>query len=407
MELLSPAGDFSKLKTAVAYGADAVYIGGQSYGLRAMSKNFSDKEISLAAAYAHERGVRLYVTANIFAKESDLPGMGGYFRRLSQAGVDAAIISDPGVFAIAREAAPELELHVSTQANCANSRAVEFWRGQGAKRVILARELSLAEIAEIGVKTTGVCLEAFVHGAMCVSYSGRCLLSSYMTGRSANRGECAHPCRYRYVLEEEKRPGMYMPVEEDGRGTYFMAARDLCMAAHLPEMERAGIGAIKIEGRMKSEYYVATVTGAYRRALDDLAAGEELYRANIPEYLYDLGKAGSRGVSTGFYFGIQGDEAIAYGGSGSDNYVFCGAVLEYDAHRGAALIEQRNKFSPGDEVEFLTPRGRGFSQKIGGMTDEDGTELESAPHPRQKVWVAVERPVKEMDIMRKQMPVKA
>ncbi|MCL2351252.1 MAG: U32 family peptidase [Firmicutes bacterium] len=411
MELIAPAGDFDKLKAAAAYGADAVYAGGRSYGLRAAAGNFSDAELARAAAYTHERGVKLYVTANVFARESDLADMPAYFRRLAGAGADAAIISDPGVFALAREAAPGLDIHISTQANCASSAAVAFWRGLGAKRVILARELSLAEIGRIAEKTGGaICLEAFVHGAMCVAYSGRCLLSAYLTGRGANSGECAHPCRYRYALEEEKRPGLYVPVEEDGRGTYFMAAKDLCMAAFLPEMARAGVRALKIEGRMKSEYYAAAVTGVYRRALDDLKAGEDVYRAHIPEYLAELAKAGSRDVSTGFYFGPPGAEAIAYAGAGDKEgrpgpngraeYRFCGVVLEYDGERGAALIEQRNKFSVGDEAEFLTPRGKAFAQKIVSIADEDGAEIGSAPHPRQRVWVRVERPVEGLDMMR-------
>ena len=406
-ELLAPAGDFEKLRAAINYGADAVYLGARDFSLRAKAKNFDLEELETAVSYAHKRSVSVYVAANIFARNADLEKLPGFFRALREIGADAAIISDPGVFAVCREAAPGLPIHISTQANTTNSRAVSFWRDLGAARIILARELSFAEISEIRSETgASPQLEIFVHGAMCVSMSGRCLLSDYMTGRGGNSGECAQPCRYEYHLMEQKRPGEYMPVFEDGRGTYILNSKDLCLIGHMPGLFALDADSFKIEGRMKSPYYAASVVKAYRSAMDDFVRDPDLYRANLPLYAAELEKNSHRPYTAGFAFGNPGG---ALQSPDNPEYVrtaeFLGLVLSYDEETGAAEIEQRNKFYDGQEVEFLRPGGfENFSQTIHGMTDENGQALAAAPRPRQIVKIKTDRPVKEMDMMRTKTP---
>ena len=402
-ELLAPGGDMEKLKTAVHFGADAVYVGGQRYGLRAGAKNFGGDELAAGVRYAHERGVKVYVTVNIFAHEEDFDGLAAYLKILETLGADGILISDPGVFALAKEAAPGLPLHISTQANTTNARSAAFWRELGARRVVLARELSLSEISTVSAgRPSGLELEVFVHGAMCMAYSGRCLLSHVLTGRDANRGECAQPCRWNYHLSEAGRPGEYYPIGQDERGSYILNSRDLCMIEHLPELLSAGADALKIEGRMKSSYYVAVTTRAYRRALDDCLADPAGYAARLREYAAEAAKASHRRFSTGFYFGKPGPE-----GQDTDTaqYIrrhdFLAVVEGYDPNTGIALLEQRNKFAVGDEVEFMTPEG-GFFQTIVELWDGEGNAITAAPHPQMKLRVKTAQPVRPLDVVRKE-----
>jgi putative protease len=394
-ELVAPAGDREKLEIAAAFGADAVYLGGHSFSLRAGAGNFTDEELRESVAFAHASGIRVYVAANVFARNADFPKIGRYFEFLAEIGADALIISDPGVFGVARRCVPEMPIHISTQANVTNNWAARFWRDLGASRVIVAREMSMAEIKEV----SGVELEAFVHGSMCVSYSGRCLLSGVMVGRGANSGECAHPCRYRYAIVEETRPGEYMPVVGRGGGTYVLNSRDLCMIEYLPELIDAGVTSFKIEGRAKSPYYAACAVKAYRGAIDDLFASRELYERGKPGYLAELRKASHRPFFTGFYFGSPGekgqtDEQYARGA------VFAGVVMSYSEDSKTAIVQQRGKFSVGDSVEFLRAKQVNFRQTLESMTDEDGAPIISAPHAKQLVRVKVARPVSRLDIMR-------
>jgi len=399
-ELLAPAGDFEKLRTAVLYGADAVYIGGDNFSLRANAKNFSNSEMETAIAFAHENGVKVYVAVNILAHNNDLNEMSNYFKRLKEIEADAAIISDLGVFAIAREAAPELNIHISTQANVTNYKSAELWQKLGAKRVVLARELMLSEIGDICTKLPTLEFETFAHGAMCVSYSGRCLLSNAMSGRNANRGECAHPCRYSYSLMEATRPGEFFPIEEDARGSYIMNSKDLCMIEHLPDIFNAGITSLKIEGRVKTPFYVASVVKAYREAIDDYLENPEIYKKKIPYYSEMVRKASHRDYSTGFFFGKPDNSGQVYDKSEYiRNYDYCGVVKEYDEKTGIAVIEQRGKFSIGEEVELLQPKGSGFSQIVQAMTDMDGENIESAPHPKQLIKIKTLKPVKQLDLL--------
>ncbi|MCD8216162.1 MAG: U32 family peptidase [Clostridiales bacterium] len=401
-ELLAPAGDLERLKTVINYGADAVYMGGESYGLRAKAKNFTLEEMKEGVSYAHKRGVKVYITANIFAHNGDLEGMGKYFKELEEMGVDGVLVSDPGVFSLVREAAPALPVHISTQANNTNYRTAEFWKSLGAKRIVAARELSVREIKEITSKTD-IEVEAFVHGAMCISYSGRCLLSAYFTGRDANKGACTHPCRWKYYITEETRPGEYMPINEDGRGTYIFNSKDLCMIEHIPELVESGIVSFKLEGRIKTAYYGAVVVKAYREAIDDYFRDKALYERKKEYYLEELKKASYRGFTTGFYFGKPDKESQIYINSAYiKNYDFIGVVREYEAESGIALIEQRNKFSVGDKVEFLRAGAENFSLKIDKIVDLEGNERESAPHAQELVKIRVGREVKPMDIMRKE-----
>ena len=404
-ELLAPAGDFEKLRVAVAYGADAVYLSGTAFGLRAKAKNFNESELADGIAYAHKHGVKVYVTANIFAHNSDIDEMSGYFEGLAAMGADAFIISDPGVMMMARREAPAVEIHVSTQANTTNYASASFWHEMGASRVILARELSLPEITEMRERCPeGLSLEAFVHGAMCMSYSGRCMLSKYMSGRDANLGACAHPCRYNYRLwaEEVSRPGSFIPVEEDDRGTDIFAAEDLCMMPHLAAMLEAGIGGFKIEGRMKTVFYVGLAVKAYRQAIDTLFKDSSEYKKKVPDYMEMLKMASHRPFSTGFYFGDthKGLEASSY----SRSHDFVGMVLEYDAKIKCALVEQRNVFALGDVLTFIRPGTQkglngDFSQKLIEMSSEDGIKLDRAPHAKQRLILPMDEAVEPLTLV--------
>ncbi|MCD8157894.1 MAG: U32 family peptidase [Clostridiales bacterium] len=401
-ELLAPAGDLEKLKIVINYGADAVYMGGESYGLRAKAKNFSLEEMAEGIKYAHEHGAKAYITANIFAHNEDLEGMREYFKALEKIGADAVLVADPGVFSVVRETAPSLPVHISTQANNTNYMTAEFWKSLGASRIVAARELSAAEIKDITSKTD-VEVEAFVHGAMCISYSGRCLLSAYFTGREANKGACTHPCRWKYYITEATREGEYLPVNEDDRGTYIFNSKDLCMIEHIPELVESGIVSFKIEGRIKTAYYGAVVVKAYREAIDDYFTDKVLYESKKEFYLDELKKASYRGFTTGFYFGKPDKEGQVYTNSAYiKDYDFVGVVREYDSESGIALIEQRNKFSGGDEVEFLRAGAENFKLKIENIVDLEGNSRESAPHAQELVKIKTGREVRPMDIMRKE-----
>lgn len=390
-ELLIPAGSLEVLKIAVIYGADAVYIGGEAFGLRAKAKNFTLEEMAQGIAFAHAHQVKVYVTANIFAHNEDLAGVREYFTQLAGIKPDALIISDPGVFAIAKQVCPQIEVHISTQANNTNYESLLFWHSLGAKRVVCARELSLKEIAEIRAHIPDELeIEAFVHGAMCISYSGRCLLSNYFTGRDANQGACTHPCRWQYAVVEEKRPGEYLPVFENERGTYIFNSRDLCMIEHIPGLVQAGIDSFKIEGRMKTALYIATVARTYRRAVDDYFQSESLYEKNLPWYRAQISSGTFRQFTTGFYYGKPSEEAQVYdSGDYVKSYTYLGIVEGLDA-AGASRIEQRNKFSVGEQIEVMKPDGRNLSVTVRSITDADGSAMQSAPHPKQELYVQLE-----------------
>ena len=374
-ELLIPASSLEVLKTAVIFGADAVYIGGEAFGLRAKAKNFSLEDMKEGIAFAHAHDVKVYVTANILAHNGDLDGVRTYFEELKEIGPDALIIADPGVFDIAKEVCPEIERHISTQANNTNYGTYNFWYRQGASRVVSARELSLQELKELRAKIPAdLEIETFVHGAMCISYSGRCLLSNYFTGRDANQGACTHPCRWKYAVVEETRPGEYMPVYENERGTYIFNSKDLCMIEHIPELIDAGIDSLKIEGRMKTALYVATVARTYRKALDDYQKDPELYRKNMPWYLDQ--------ISNCTYLGIVGE-----------------------VKDGLIQIEQRNKFSVGETIEIMKPDGRNVEAKVVRIVNQDGEEQENAPHPKQILFVELSEQADVYDLLRRQEKV--
>ena len=402
VELLIPAGSLDILRTAVVYGADAVYLGGEAFGLRAKAKNFTGQEIRQGIAYAHDHGVRVYVTANILAHNEDLDQAREYFQELKEYGPDALIISDPGIFSIAKQVAPEIDIHISTQANNTNYGTYQFWHGLGAKRVVSARELSLREIREIREKIPkDMEIESFVHGAMCISYSGRCLLSSFLAGRDANRGACTHPCRWSYGLMEESRPGEYMPVFENERGTFIFNSKDLCMIEHIPEMISAGINSFKVEGRMKTALYVAVVTRAYRKAIDDYRENPDKYQANLKWYREEIEKCTNRQFTTGFYFGKPDESAQIYGSSTyQKNYTYLGTV-EQVMPDGKCRIHQKNKFWLGDEIEIMKPDGQNILVKVLGIEDEEGISMESAPHARQVLYVDLGAELKEYDILRR------
>ncbi|MGF7399476.1 U32 family peptidase [Thermoanaerobacterium thermosaccharolyticum] len=400
IELLSPAGDIERVKIAVNYGADAVYFGGNNYGLRA-SVGFSLEEIKYAVEYIKKHDKKAYLTVNIFPHNEDLVELPEYIYEVSKTGIDAVIVSDPGVFSVIKDVAPKLEIHISTQANNVNYRSAIFWHDLGAKRIVLARELSLEEIKEIREKTPDdLELEVFVHGAMCISYSGRCLLSNYLTGRDANKGECTHPCRWKYYLVEEKRPGQYMSIEEDDRGTYIMNSKDLCMIKYIPDIIKAGATSLKIEGRNKSSYYVAVVTKAYRKAIDDYLEFGDKYVFD-ESLLEELGKVSNRDFTTGFYFGKPGAESQNYNSSSYiRNYNIVGMVIDYDEENGFAIVEQRNRFFLGDEVEIIGPHDM-FTEVINMMYDADGNEIKVAPHPQMIVKIPFKRKVEKYYILRK------
>lgn len=401
-ELLIPAGSLEVLKTAVIYGADAVYIGGEAFGLRAKAKNFSNEEIKEGIAFAHEHGVNVYITANILAHNDDLPGVEAYFEELKEIKPDALIISDPGVFSIAKRILPEMEIHISTQANNTNYGTYQFWYAQGAKRVVSARELSLAEIREIREHIPeDMEIESFIHGAMCMSYSGRCLLSNFFTGRDANQGACTHPCRWKYSIVEETRPGEYMPVYENERGTYIFNSKDLCMIEHVPEMIEAGIDSFKIEGRMKTALYVATVARTYRKAIDDYKQSPELYRQNLEWYKAEIGKCTYREFTTGFYFGKPDAAAHIYDNNTYvKNYTYLGTV-ECADDQGYYRIEQKNKFSVGEIIEVMKPDGRNLEVEVKAIYDEEGNAQESAPHPKQVLYLDLGMELEPYDILRR------
>ena len=401
-ELLIPAGSLEVLKTAVVYGADAVYIGGEAFGLRAKAKNFTNEDIREGIAFAHERGVKVYITANILAHNEDLSGVEEYFNELKEIQPDAVIISDPGVFAIARRVIPDMEIHISTQANNTNYGTYLFWHQLGAKRVVSARELSLAEIKEIREKIPeDMEIESFIHGAMCISYSGRCLLSNFMVGRDANQGACTHPCRWKYSLMEEKRPGEYMPVYENERGTYIFNSKDLCMIEYIPQMMDAGIDSFKIEGRMKTALYVATVARTYRKAIDDFNKDPELYKEHLDWYRSEIGKCTYREFTTGFYLGKPDATTQIYeNNTYVKNYTYLGTVEAVD-ERGYARIEQKNKFTVGETIEVMKPDGRNLIVPVKGIYNEEGEAVESAPHSREILFVDLEGDVKPYDILRR------
>ena len=404
-ELLIPASSLEVLKTAVIFGADAVYIGGEAFGLRAKAKNFSMDEMREGIAFAHEHGVKVYVTANILAHNYDLDGVRAYFEELRDIRPDALIIADPGVFEIAKEVCPEIERHISTQANNTNYGTYLFWHKQGASRVVSARELSLREIKEIRSHIPDdLEIETFVHGAMCISYSGRCLLSNYFTGRDANHGACTHPCRWKYAVVEETRPGEYLPVYENERGTYIFNSKDLCMIEHIPELIDAGIDSFKIEGRMKTALYVATVARTYRKAIDDYQKDPELYRKNMPWYLEQIVGCTYRQFTTGFYFGKPDENTQIYDSNTYINeYIYLGIINR--AEQNVVYIEQRNKFCVGETIEIMKPDGSNVETRVVSIINEEtGEKMESAPHPQQKLKVELDQPASVYDLLRKKTP---
>lgn len=400
-ELLAPAGSLNKLKTAIIYGADAVYVGGEEFSLRVAAENFSPEDMAEGVKFAHERGKKVYLTANIIPHNSDISEYRDFLKEYLKSGFDAIILSDLGMFAITREVAPELEIHISTQANNVNYMSAKTWYNMGAKRVILAREMSCKEISEIRENTPPELeLEAFVHGAMCISYSGRCLLSNYMTGRDSNLGACAHPCRWKYYLMEETRPGEYMPVVENDRGTFIYNSKDLCMIEHIGELVGCGLDSFKIEGRVKSEYYLATVVKAYREAIDAYFADPEGYKFN-PEWMDELKKVSHRDYTTGFYFGKPGGTEQHYSSSSYiREYELLGIVCGYDAETKMLSVIQKNRFFKGSEVEFLKPHGHFEKFKIEYMENEDGEEIEVANRPQQIVKIRTENPIECESMMR-------
>ena len=400
-ELLIPASSLEVLKTAVVFGADAVYIGGEAFGLRAKAKNFSMEDMREGIEFAHQHGVKVHVTANILAHNSDLEGVREYFEELRELKPDALIIADPGVFDIAKEVCPEIDRHVSTQANNTNYGTYNFWYRQGAKRVVSARELSLKEIRELRAHIPeDLEIETFVHGAMCISYSGRCLLSNYFTGRDANRGACTHPCRWKYAVVEETRPGEYMPVYENERGTYIFNSKDLCMIEHIPELIDAGIDSFKIEGRMKTALYVATVARTYRRAIDDYLTDPELYRKNMRWYLDQISNCTYRKFTTGFFFGKPDDDAQIYDSNTYvKEYTYLGIAGEIKD--GMCRIEQRNKFATGEQIEIMKPDGTNLEAIVERIVNENGEEQESAPHPKQVLYVGLSVCPEKYDILRR------
>lgn len=404
-ELLIPASSLEVLKTAVNYGADAVYIGGEAFSLRAKARNFSKEDMIAGVKYAHDHGVHVHVTANILAHNYDLKGAEEYFHELKEIGPDALIIADPGMFMMARRICPEIEIHVSTQANNTNYETYKFWYNLGAKRVVAARELSLAEIKEIRANIPDdLEIESFIHGAMCISYSGRCLLSNYFTGRDANHGACTHPCRWKYAVVEESRPGEYLPVYENERGTFIFNSKDLCMIEHIPELIDAGINSFKIEGRMKTALYVATVARTYRKAIDDYFESEEKYRANMPWYQDEIARCTYRQFTTGFYFGKPSEESQIYDSNTYVNeYTYLGIVDSIN-DKGLARLEQRNKFSVGETIEIMKPDGRDIETLVKAIYAEDGTQQESAPHPQQLIDIELETIPEAGDILRIHAP---
>lgn len=407
-ELLIPAGSLDVLKTAIDYGADAVYIGGQKFGLRAKAGNFTLDEMKQGAAYVHKAGKKLYVTVNIFAHNDDIEGIREYFKDIKESGleehIDAFIISDPGIFTLAKRMLPGIEIHISTQANNTNYLTYNFWYEQGAARVVAARELSLREIKDIRMNIPPEMeIEAFIHGAMCISYSGRCLLSSYFTGRDANKGACTHPCRWKYSIVEEKRPGEYLPVEEDDRGTYIFNSKDLCMIDYIPEMIEAGINSFKIEGRMKTALYVAAVTRTYRQAIDDYYVSEKLYESRKDYYAREIAACTFRQFTTGFYFHKPDENTQIYDNNTYiRNYIYIGTVEDID-EEGLIRIHQKNKFSVGDEISFMLFDATNADAGVEAIYDEHMSPMESAPHPKQLLYIKI----KDSSMIKKGMIIRS
>ena len=399
-ELLVPASCLEVLKTAVIFGADAVFIGGEAFGLRAKAKNFSPEDMKAGIEFAHEHGVKVHVTANILAHNYDLDGAREYFRELKELKPDALIIADPGMFTMAREICPEIDIHISTQANNTNYETYKFWHRLGAKRVVAARELSLNELKEIRKNIPDdLEIESFIHGAMCISYSGRCLLSNFFPGRDANPGACTHPCRWKYAVMEESRPGEYLPVYENERGTFIFNSKDLCMVEHIPDLIDAGIDSFKIEGRMKTALYVATVARTYRKAIDDFFISPEKYEQNLPWYREEISKCTYRHFTTGFYYGKPDENTQVYDNNTyTSEYIYLGIVDEVIGN--TVKIEQKNKFCVGEEIEIMKPDGRNIFTKVISIADEDGNLQESAPHPLQKLSVTLSNPCEKYDILR-------
>ncbi len=403
IELLAPAGDLEKLKFAVDYGADAVYLGGKAYGLRAYAGNFSREDIRAGIDYAHSHHKKLYVTVNIIAHNNDLEGLPDFLRDLRRLGVDALIVSDPGIISICKDIVPDMELHLSTQANCTNWRAAKFWKEQGIRRIILARELSVKEIEQMIVKVPGIDFETFVHGSMCLSYSGRCWLSNYIVHRDANRGACAHPCRWRYYLVEAERPGEYFPVFEDEEGTKVMSSKDLSMIRYIPDLLNAGLRKFKIEGRMKSIHYVATVVRAYRKALDAYVADPKNYKIS-DEWEKELLKTSTRPFTTGFYFNVPGKEDQEYHGGFKDetlknSYVFVGVVL--NQKNGYLVVQQRNHFQVGDRLEIIGPEKDHGEITVKEIINSNGEKVTTAPHPKEVVTIPVDFKCEPQSLIRK------
>ena len=427
-ELLIPAKDLEVLRTAVNFGADAVYIGGEAFSLRAKARNFSPEDMRAGIAYAHSHGVHVHVAANIFAHNQDLDRAAAYFEELAQMKPDAVLVADPGMFSLARQFCPEIPVHISTQANNTNYGTFRFWHDMGAARVVCARELSLNEIAQIREKTPAdLEIEAFIHGAMCISYSGRCLLSAWFTGRDANRGACTHPCRWKYAVAEESRPGEYFPIEENERGTYIFNSRDLCMIEHLPELAGAGIDSLKIEGRMKTALYVASITRAYRRAIDDYLESDDKYAAGMDWYRQEIRKCTYRDFTTGFYFGRPDTQSMVYtDNTYASDAVFLGIVEEAGEsespngqssvqHRapdgphvcggpgdlpGIVTIHQKNKFSVGETIEIMCPDGRDLQTRVLGMWNAEWEPVQSAPHPGELIRLQLDEQASPGDILR-------
>lgn len=408
-ELLIPASSLEVLKTAVIFGADAVYIGGEAFGLRAKAKNFSMEEMREGIAFAHANHVKVYVTANILAHNGDLSGIREYFRELlamEPDRPDALIISDPGVFQIAKEVCPQIDIHISTQANNVNYQTFRFWHSLGARRVVSGRELSLEELREIRANIPeDLEIETFVHGAMCISYSGRCLLSNFLTGRDANRGACTHPCRWKYSLMEETRPGEYFPIEENERGTYIFNSKDLCMIEHIPDLLQAGINSFKIEGRMKTALYVATVARTYRKAIDDCFSDPALYEKNMDWYRQQIASCTYRQFTTGFFYGKPGQDAQIYDSNTYiKEYTYIGIVEECD-REGFIRIWQRNKFSVGENLEIMKPGGENIPAEVLEIRDREGNPMESAPHPNQELYVRLSQQPCGQDLLRRKEQV--
>lgn len=402
IELLIPASSLEVLKVAVMFGADAVYIGGEAFGLRAKAKNFSLEEMKEGVEFAHAHNVKVYVTANILAHNKDLDGAREYFEELKQVGMDALIISDPGMFTIAKEVLPDVDIHISTQANNTNYATFNFWYKMGARRVVTARELSLEEIKTIRKNIPDdLEIETFIHGAMCISYSGRCLLSSFMAGRDANQGACTHPCRWKYSVVEESRPGEYMPVYENERGTFIFNSKDLCMIEHIPELVEAGIDSFKIEGRMKTALYVATVARTYRLAIDDYLRDPEYYRSRIPFYKSEISKCTYRQYTTGFFFGKPDKDTQIYDSNTYEHeYTYLGIAGDCNGD-GLYSVEQRNKFSVGETIEVMKPDGTNIECSVIEIKDDEGNSMECAPHPKQKLWINLGTKLDRYDILRR------